>query len=107
MTAVAAVRHAPNATRAAQLGVVVNIALTIVKLVGGIVGHSYALVADAAESGFDLFGSLAVWTGVRIADRCGYSPVGKMDVDRARCARFRSMDQRLTATIGDPDIALA
>ena len=69
MTAVAAVRHAPNATRAAQLGVVVNIALTIVKLVGGIVGHSYALVADAAESGFDLFGSLAVWTGVRIADR--------------------------------------
>ncbi|MES3035932.1 MAG: cation diffusion facilitator family transporter [Gemmatimonadota bacterium] len=69
MTAVAAVRHAPNATRAAQLGMVVNVALTVAKLVGGIVGHSYALVADAAESGFDLFGSLAVWTGVRIADR--------------------------------------
>ncbi len=69
MTAVAAVRPAPNATRAAQLGMVVNIGLTVAKLVGGIVGHSYALVADAAESGFDLFGSLAVWTGVRIADR--------------------------------------
>ncbi|HYW50469.1 MAG TPA: cation diffusion facilitator family transporter [Gemmatimonadaceae bacterium] len=55
--------------RAAQLGMVVNIALTAVKFVSGVVGHSYALVADAAESGFDLFGSLAVWAGVRIADR--------------------------------------
>jgi len=57
------------AARAARLGMGVNIGLTVVKLVGGLVGHSYALVADAAESAFDLFGSLAVWTGVRIADR--------------------------------------
>ncbi len=57
------------AVRAAQLGMVVNIALTASKLVAGVVGNSYALVADAAESAFDLFGSLAVWTGVRIADR--------------------------------------
>lgn len=58
-----------TAVRAAQLGMLVNVALTAAKLVGGLVGHSYALVADAAESAFDLFGSLAVWTGVRIADR--------------------------------------
>lgn len=57
------------AVRAAQLGVVVNVLLAAAKLVGGLIGHSYALVADAAESAFDLFGSLAVWTGVRIADR--------------------------------------
>lgn len=57
------------AAHAARLGMGVNIGLTVVKLVGGLVGHSYALVADAAESAFDLFGSLAVWTGVRIADR--------------------------------------
>jgi len=57
------------AARAARLGMGVNVGLTAVKLVGGLVGHSYALVADAAESAFDLFGSLAVWTGVRIADR--------------------------------------
>jgi cation diffusion facilitator family transporter len=57
------------AVRAAQLGMAVNIALTATKLVAGLVGHSYALVADAAESAFDLFGSLAVWAGVRIADR--------------------------------------
>ena len=58
-----------TAVRAAQLGMLVNVALTAAKLVGGVVGHSYALFADAAESAFDLFGSLAVWTGVRIADR--------------------------------------
>ncbi len=58
-----------TAVRAAQLGMVVNVALTASKLIGGVVGHSYALIADAAESAFDLFGSLAVWTGVRIADR--------------------------------------
>jgi cation diffusion facilitator family transporter len=55
--------------RTARAGVAVNVSLTLVKLLAGIVGHSYALVADAAESAFDLFGSLAVWTGVRIADR--------------------------------------
>jgi cation diffusion facilitator family transporter len=55
--------------RAAQLGAVVNVLLAAAKLLGGVIGHSYALIADAAESAFDLFGSLAVWTGVRIADR--------------------------------------
>jgi cation diffusion facilitator family transporter len=69
MTAPSPVRTDGAAVRAAQFGMVVNILLTAAKLVGGLVGHSYALVADAAESAFDLFGSLAVWTGVRIADR--------------------------------------
>jgi cation diffusion facilitator family transporter len=63
------VRAGGTAARAAQLGAVVNLLLATAKLVGGLIGHSYALVADAAESAFDLFGSLAVWTGVRIADR--------------------------------------
>ncbi len=69
MPAPLATPTAGAAVRAAQLGILVNVVLTVVKLVSGLVGHSYALVADAAESGFDLFGSLAVWTGVRIADR--------------------------------------
>jgi cation diffusion facilitator family transporter len=69
MTTISVERPAPVAARAAALGIAVNVGLTIAKLVGGLVGHSYALIADAAESGFDLFGSLAVWTGVRIADR--------------------------------------
>ena len=69
MTLIAPAHEEGTAVRAAQLGVVVNVLLASAKLVGGLIGHSYALVADAAESAFDLFGSLAVWTGVRIADR--------------------------------------
>ena len=69
MTATVPARAEGTAARAAQLGVVVNVLLASAKLVAGVLGHSYALVADAAESAFDLFGSLAVWTGVRIADR--------------------------------------
>jgi cation diffusion facilitator family transporter len=55
--------------RAAQLGLLVNFLLTVVKLVAGIVGHSYALVADAIESSTDIFSSLVVWGGLQVASR--------------------------------------
>ena len=46
-----------------------NAALALVKLVAGLVGHSYALVADAVESSADIFASLIVWVGLHIARR--------------------------------------
>lgn len=55
--------------RAAQTGLVVNIVLVLVKLISGIVGHSYALVADAIESSTDIFSSLIVWGGLQVASR--------------------------------------
>lgn len=55
--------------RAAQLGVFVNTLLAITKLLAGVVGNSYALVADAIESGIDIFSSLIVMSGLRIARR--------------------------------------
>lgn len=55
--------------RWAQLGLVVNALLAVVKLVAGLVGNSYALVADAIESATDMVGSLVVWSGLRIASR--------------------------------------
>lgn len=55
--------------RAAQLGVLVNTLLALTKLVAGVVGNSYALVADAIESGTDIFSSLIVMSGLRIARR--------------------------------------
>lgn len=57
------------AQRLAQIGLVVNALLAGVKLVAGLVGHSYALVADAVESATDMVGSLVVWSGLRIASR--------------------------------------
>lgn len=53
----------------ARIGLVVNALLTLVKLVAGIMGNAYALVADAVESSVDMIGSLAVWSGLRIASR--------------------------------------
>lgn len=55
--------------RAAQIGMVINAALAIIKLVAGIVGNTYALVADAVESTADIFSSLVVWGGLRVASR--------------------------------------
>jgi cation diffusion facilitator family transporter len=53
--------------RAAQTGMIINAALAAIKLVAGIVGNTYALVADAVESGADVFASLLVWGGLAVA----------------------------------------
>lgn len=45
----------------------VNLILAIIKLIAGVVGHAYALVADAVESTADIFSSLVVYGGLRIA----------------------------------------
>lgn len=53
----------------ARLGIVVNLALAIVKAVAGVVGHSYALIADAIESTSDIITSLVVAFGFRMAGK--------------------------------------
>lgn len=56
-------------TRAAQMGLLANAVLAIVKFLAGVAGNSYALVADAVESATDIFSSLIVWGGLRISAR--------------------------------------
>jgi cation diffusion facilitator family transporter len=58
---------AQRGIRAAQTGILINAALAGIKLVAGIVGNTYALVADAVESMADIFGSLIVWGGLHVA----------------------------------------
>ncbi len=58
-----------RAIRVAQLGLVVNAALAAVKLAAGVFGHTYALVADAVESGADILASAVVWGGLAVAAR--------------------------------------
>jgi len=55
--------------RSTLIGLSVNLGLATVKLVAGLVGTSYALVADAIESLGDAVGSLVVWRGLKIASR--------------------------------------
>ena len=52
-----------------MVGLSTNVALAIVKLLAGIFGGSYALIADAIESMADTASSIIVWRGVVIADR--------------------------------------
>lgn len=51
------------------LSVCVNIVLTAVKIIVGIVGNSYALVADGIESAGDIFSSLITWAGFQLSLR--------------------------------------
>ena len=50
-------------------GVALNAVLAAVKFAGGVFGHTYALIADAAESVLDILSSLLVWAGFRVAAR--------------------------------------
>lgn len=61
--------RAARGIRSAQLGLVVNTLLAMTKLVAGVLGNAYALVADAVESTADIFSSLIVWGGLQIATR--------------------------------------
>ncbi|MSR56805.1 MAG: cation transporter [Planctomycetaceae bacterium] len=60
---------ADRGIHSAQLGILVNTLLAVTKLVAGVSGNAYALVADAVESGADIFSSLIVLGGLRIARR--------------------------------------
>lgn len=65
-------RRRPAATsgiRAAQTGLLVNVLLAVIKAITGVVGNSYALIADAVESTADVFSSFIVMSGLRVASR--------------------------------------
>lgn len=56
-------------SRMAAAGLLTNAALVAVKLSAGLIGNSYALVADAIESSLDVFASLIVWRAIQVASR--------------------------------------
>lgn len=55
--------------RSSLVGLGLNVVLVAAKLAAGVLGHSVALVADAIESTLDIFASVVVWRGLRIAGR--------------------------------------
>lgn len=56
-------------TRAAALGLAVNLALGVIKLVAGIYSRSFALMSDAINSIGDSFTSIVVLIALRVAQR--------------------------------------
>src|SRR5437762_452319 len=49
------------------LGITINMILAAAKGISGLLGNSYALIADAVESSLDVFSSIVVLGGLRIA----------------------------------------
>ena len=62
-------QRAHDSARLVLRGIGLNALLAAVKLAGGIFGHTYALIADAAESMLDILSSELVWAGFRLAAR--------------------------------------
>jgi cation diffusion facilitator family transporter len=62
-------RRAQESARLVLRGILLNAVLAAVKFAGGIFGHTYALIADGAESMIDILSSLLVWAGFRVAAR--------------------------------------
>jgi Co/Zn/Cd efflux system component len=54
-------------SRATVFGLVASSLLAVIKLSAGILGNSYALIADGVESVLDIFSALVVWSGLRIS----------------------------------------
>lgn len=53
--------------RASLVSVIANPVLALGKIVAGVLGNSYALIADGIESAADIFSSLVVWKAVRVS----------------------------------------
>lgn len=62
-------QHLQSGARLAVLGILANALLSAVKISAGVLGHSYALIADGFESLIDIFSSMATWFGLKYAAR--------------------------------------
>ena len=54
-------------TRVAAFGVMASVLLAATKIAAGVIGNSFALVADGVESVLDIFSGLLVWGGLRVS----------------------------------------
>ena len=60
---------ADEAERANRVGIWLNIALSVFKLLAGLLAHSAAMVSDAVHSASDVFSGLIVMLGLRAASK--------------------------------------
>jgi cation diffusion facilitator family transporter len=60
-------RPPPSLSSVPLVGVAVNAALASIKILAGVFGNSYALIADGIESTSDIVTSLVVWGGLRVS----------------------------------------
>jgi cation diffusion facilitator family transporter len=62
-------RTADRGMKTAILGICVNLGLAVIKCSAGVLGQSFALVADGLESIADVFSGVVVYAGLKIAEK--------------------------------------
>lgn len=62
-------QNSSEAIKASWLSIIGNALLAIAKFITGILGNSYALIADAIESTTDVFSSFLVLLGLKYSSR--------------------------------------
>jgi len=58
-----------SGARVALFGMIVNFIFAAAKILGGLIGNAYVLIADGIESALDIAGSLVIWGGLKFAAR--------------------------------------
>ncbi|MBA3544831.1 MAG: cation transporter [Chthoniobacterales bacterium] len=58
-----------SGARVALVGMAANVVLATAKILAGVLGHSYVLIADGIESALDIAGSAIIWGGLKFAAR--------------------------------------
>jgi cation diffusion facilitator family transporter len=81
-------------------GLVVSAVLAVIKVVTGLAGGSYALVADGIESALDIFSALLVWSGLRVS---GSAPTERFPYGQGKAehlAALAAATMLLAAAVG-------
>ena len=55
--------------RVALIGMLINLVFAAAKILGGLFGNAYVLIADGIESALDIAGSFVIWGGLKLAAR--------------------------------------
>lgn len=63
------ITHEQSAIKATYFSLIGNAALALIKFTAGVLGNSYALIADAIESTTDIFSSFLVLFGLKYSNR--------------------------------------
>jgi len=65
----ASANNLQTGARVALFGMIVNLIFAAAKILGGLIGNAYVLIADGMESALDIAGSLVIWGGLKFASR--------------------------------------
>ena len=65
----ASANNLQTGARVVLFGLVINVFLASAKILAGLFGHAYVLIADGIESALDVGGSIVIWGGLKVAAR--------------------------------------